>query len=266
MERQGVEKITQKKHIFDALIIGGGPAGSTTALLLAKAGWSVGLVEKKKFPRRKVCGEFMSATNLALLAELGIGDFYHHCSGPEIKRVGLFAANTLLSTKMPTENNLAQKWGRALGREHLDLAILNKATQMGITLWQPGTLINIEKKGEFFSCTLKLEKESIEVLAFLVIMANGSWEVTSNSYSINHKAADLFAFKAHFRKTNLPADLMPLIAFPGGYGGLVHSDYERVFSLLLYSTRCVRKGPKNVSSNAGRRGLFKLYSKQMFRS
>ena len=59
-------------HSFDAIVIGGGPAGSTAALLLARAGWSVALVERMAFPRRKVCGEFLSATNLPLLAELGV--------------------------------------------------------------------------------------------------------------------------------------------------------------------------------------------------
>ena len=39
--------------------------------------------------------------------------------------------------------------------------------------------------------------------------------------------SDLFAFKAHFRDSDLPAGLMPLLAFPGGYGGLVHSDAGR---------------------------------------
>ena len=41
----------------DAVIVGAGPAGSAAAFLLARAGWSVALIEKEVFPRRKVCGE-----------------------------------------------------------------------------------------------------------------------------------------------------------------------------------------------------------------
>jgi flavin-dependent dehydrogenase len=41
---------------YDALIIGAGVAGSTAAILLAQAGWSVAIMEKHRFPRRKVCG------------------------------------------------------------------------------------------------------------------------------------------------------------------------------------------------------------------
>ena len=57
---------------FDALIVGAGPAGSSAAALLARAGWSVAIVEKQAFPRRKVCGECVAASNLPLLEALGI--------------------------------------------------------------------------------------------------------------------------------------------------------------------------------------------------
>jgi flavin-dependent dehydrogenase len=59
---------------YDAIVIGAGPAGSTAARLLAQAGWSVAVVEKTPFPRRKVCGEFISATSLPLVEDGGIGE------------------------------------------------------------------------------------------------------------------------------------------------------------------------------------------------
>ena len=70
---------------FDAIIIGAGPAGSSAAILLARAGWSVALVEKQVFPRRKVCGECIAASNLPLLDALGIGDAFDAAAGPELR-------------------------------------------------------------------------------------------------------------------------------------------------------------------------------------
>ena len=73
--------------VCDALIIGGGPGGATAALLLARAGWSVRVIEKAAFPRGKVCGEFLSATNLPLLRELGVAEDFQELAGPEVRQV-----------------------------------------------------------------------------------------------------------------------------------------------------------------------------------
>jgi geranylgeranyl reductase family protein len=53
--------------IFDALIVGAGPAGSYLAYLLAQAGRSVAIIDKASFPRDKVCGGGVSRKALDLL-------------------------------------------------------------------------------------------------------------------------------------------------------------------------------------------------------
>jgi geranylgeranyl reductase family protein len=57
---------------FDALVIGGGPAGSIAAYVLAKGGARVALVDKATFPREKACGDVVGPRGLQLLADLGI--------------------------------------------------------------------------------------------------------------------------------------------------------------------------------------------------
>src|SRR5450631_2851045 len=74
---------------FDAVVVGAGPAGSTAAILLARAGWAVALVERQRFPRRKVCGECIAASNLPLLETLGIGAAFAAAAGAELHRVAL---------------------------------------------------------------------------------------------------------------------------------------------------------------------------------
>ncbi|MGH8119586.1 MAG: NAD(P)/FAD-dependent oxidoreductase, partial [Gammaproteobacteria bacterium] len=105
--------------IHDALIIGGGPAGATTAWLLARAGWSVVLVEKALFPRRKVCGEFISATTLPLLRMLALEKDFLEMAGPPVHEVGIYAGKHRLTAPMPVSEE-TKEWGRALGRERLD--------------------------------------------------------------------------------------------------------------------------------------------------
>lgn len=215
--------------VFDALIIGGGPAGATTALLLANAGWSVAIIEKKIFPRRKVCGEFISATNLPLLHTLGIADFYLTHGGPEVRRVGLFAADTILASTMPPANHSLSNWGRALGREHLDSMLLDMASRAGAKVWQPWYVKALERGTDLFVGTIVSHDRIEQILARVAIMANGSWETGLEPLSIcPHKRSDFLAFKSHFRDGELAPDLMPLLAFPGGYGGLVNSDGGRM--------------------------------------
>ena len=56
----------------DVAVIGGGPAGCSTAISLALRGLSVILVEKTRFPRPKVCGEGVMPAGLGVLSRLGV--------------------------------------------------------------------------------------------------------------------------------------------------------------------------------------------------
>jgi len=66
---------------FDVLVVGSGPAGSVAALVLARGGARVALVDKARFPRDKACGDLVGPRGVQLLDDLGI-------NVPGARRVG----------------------------------------------------------------------------------------------------------------------------------------------------------------------------------
>jgi flavin-dependent dehydrogenase len=60
--------------VVDVLIVGGGVAGSTLAILLGRCGFSVELLERGHFPREKQCGEGLMPAGVAVLERLGLAE------------------------------------------------------------------------------------------------------------------------------------------------------------------------------------------------
>ncbi|MEO8856167.1 MAG: FAD-dependent monooxygenase [Burkholderiaceae bacterium] len=216
--------------LFDALIVGAGPAGSTAAILLASAGWSAALVEKQTFPRRKVCGECIAASNLPLLDALGIGEAVAALAGPPLRRVALLRASTCVAADLPRAVNALHPWGRALGRETLDTLLLARAQDAGATLLQPWNVQEVAGLPGDYRCHVReVGSGRLRTLAASqVILAHGSWEPLPAARPIRReqrRASDLLAFKANFIGASLEAGLLPVLAFDGGYGGMVLGDH-----------------------------------------
>lgn len=137
---------------FDAIVIGGGPAGWMAALLLAMPGWSIAVLERQRFPSRKVCGEYVSASNLPLLDAVGLGDHFRAAAGPAVKRVGLFARGTTLDADLLLPRGYNSDWGTALRREHLDAMLLEHAAKAGAVVFQPWSAVGMEGGPNAYEC------------------------------------------------------------------------------------------------------------------
>ena len=242
---------------FDAVVVGAGPAGASAAILLARAGWHVALVEKARFPRRKVCGECIAASNFALLDALGVGAAVRERAGAALKRVALMSAARTLVAPLPAADDASTPWGRALGRELLDTLLVEQARRSGAVVLQPWSVQAIAGEAGRFRCTVRADDAGDaadagnaadagdaadpadpagggtgraarrELEAPLVVAAHGSWEPLPFERAAVRRArrpGRLLAFKANFSGARFDADLLPVLAFDGGYGGMVIAD------------------------------------------
>lgn len=226
---------------FDAIIIGAGPAGSSAAILLARAGWSVALVEKQRFPRRKVCGECLAASNLPILDALGILEAFDAAAGPELRHIALMCGKRTVVAAMPDASDTEHPWGRAIGRETLDTLLIEQARRAGAHILQPWSIKSIEGAPGDWHCEARDHEAAVAatLAAPLLIDAHGSWEALPTGPASNrapHKPSDLLAFKANFRGAKLKPGLLPVLSFDGGYGGMVVSGAD-----LTTVAGCVRR-------------------------
>ena len=214
---------------FDAVVVGAGPAGSTVAIQLAHAGWSVALVERQRFPRGKVCGECIAASNLPLLQALGVADAFDAQAGAALRQVTLLRGEHVVTAALPAAEHDRFPWGRALGRETLDGLLLERARAAGAVVFQPWAVQAILGTAPAWHCELRALDSTalLRLRAKVVIDAHGSWEDLATDRPkrrLARSAADLFAFKANFAAASLPEGAISVLALDGGYGGMVRAD------------------------------------------
>jgi 2-polyprenyl-6-methoxyphenol hydroxylase-like FAD-dependent oxidoreductase len=214
---------------FDAVIVGAGLAGSAAAILLARAGWAVALIERQRFPRRKVCGECLAASNWPVLQALGIADAFRALAGSELKQVTLMHGRRAVTADLPPALDPRHAWGRALGREVLDTLLLEQARAEGATVFQPCAVQEIRGVPGEWQCELRMmdSRAPWRVQARVVIDAHGSWEdlpTDRPKRRLRRNASDLFAFKANFKGSSLCDGSIGVLALDGGYGGMVRAD------------------------------------------
>ncbi len=204
---------------YDAVVVGGGLAGGSLGIRLARAGVRVLVLEKQRYPAHKLCGEFLSTEVQDVFRDLGVLGEVENAGAHPIRRARLTAPGG-------GEMTLALP-GTALGlsRYRLDPLLLGAARDAGAEALDGCSVLDVQPDGPGFVVT----HAGGSVRADLVLGAHGKRSRLDGRLSrdfLRHNTP-LVGFKAHFDGADV-GDWIELHAFPGGYCGLSHIENGRV--------------------------------------
>jgi geranylgeranyl reductase family protein len=122
------------EHDCDAVVVGGGPAGAAAAARLAGRGFRTVLIDRARFPRDKVCGDFVGPTALAELADLGVDQALGFSATSTMAELALHVDGEQLTVLgIPAVGGLPG-YGRVIPRRQLDAWIVAAARRAGATV------------------------------------------------------------------------------------------------------------------------------------
>jgi len=194
---------------YDLIVIGGGPSGCSTAITAARAGAHVLLLESGRYPRHRVCGEFVSAESLALLSELLSSDNHEMVnSAPRISRSRVFTDGGPLH--LPIEPAAA-----SIPRFDLDRTLWHSCLEAGVDARQGHQVRYFHGNGPF---TVNANGERFAAKS--LVNAAGRWSFLTSS-AIRDRASEerWIGVKAHFVEKN-PSPTVDLYFCEGGYCGV----------------------------------------------
>src|SRR6266487_2276774 len=160
-------------EIYDVVIVGAGPSGSTTAYYLAKEGFNVLLVDKFNFPRDKTCGDGLTPRALQILDEMGILDKVNQ-AGHRLDKLELISPKGHRAIALfPKKENMCD-YVLVVPRLILDNIILERALTSGASFQAPVRVTSIEQEKNTVLVKGEQGAKPITFRARMVIHATGA--------------------------------------------------------------------------------------------
>jgi len=224
-------------------IAGAGPAGTSAAIQLAMNGARVLLVEEKKFPRAKLCGEFISPECLAHFKRLGVCEEMLAAGGASLSET-VFYSRRGHRVAVPSEWFKPGTNALGLSRSEMDHKLLQRAKSAGVVVLEESHASGlIRERGQVLGIRVKTAlmkggSVSDDYRALVTIDATGRTRSLARHLDQEtptqkkRQKPRLVAFKAHLENARVTEGACEIYFYKGGYGGL--SGIEAGLSNLCF--------------------------------
>lgn len=169
--------MTSFRESAQVIVVGGGPAGSTTAWALAAQGLDVVLLDKAHFPRDKPCAEYLSPQGSRILDAMGVLRTVEEAGAAQLTGMRVRSPDGgVIHGEFAAQHGFTgfRDRGLALRRRHLDLILLNAARQAGASVREGWALDSLLTNANGVSgVRVRVDGETRELHAPLVIGADG---------------------------------------------------------------------------------------------
>jgi geranylgeranyl reductase family protein len=182
----------------DVIVVGGGPAGSATAVILQQHGHDVLLLDEARFPRDKVCGEGVSPEAWRLLAAIGVDGAVRSLSPHPLRGMAVTAPD---GTCFRGDYRGASQPGFAVRRDRFDQVLLDRARDAGVEVREGMRATGLLQRGGAVQGVLTVNGTGSEQLrARLVIGADGRRSVVARRLGLlrEHRRLRKFAVRGYW--------------------------------------------------------------------
>ena len=236
----------------EILVAGGGPAGSTAALMLAREGREVLVVEKRREKQAKVCGEFVSAEGVAVLRRLGVLEALLASGAVPISRTRVHAVSgESFDSPLPESGGHG---GLGVSRRLLDETLLAFAERAGARILRGARLSGLSFEETRWRARILVDGSFISASAPRILGPDGrNSQVAAFTGVGGSFASPGIGLQVHLRRRIAPPDRVELLLLREGYAGWapVESDRWCLGALLPASAAPENPHRRLLSSLAG---------------